>query len=100
LAGSFQSALEGSREVSRAAAASLVGPEQLRLGERALTAVQATRATIPTRAFMDHVLEWRLIHRTEEDLDRLYKASAFGRGCTRVVFEEQGINLFAECVKP
>jgi hypothetical protein len=46
LASSFQNALEGSREVSRAAA-SLVGPEQLRLGERALTAVQTARASIP-----------------------------------------------------
>jgi SAM-dependent methyltransferase len=52
-----------------------------------------------TRALLDHVFDWRLIHRTEEDMDRLFRASAFRRGCTRVVFEEQGINLFAECVK-
>ena len=25
----------------------------------------------PDKALMDHVLDWRLIHRTEEDMDRL-----------------------------
>ena len=49
------------------------------------------------RALMDHVLEWRLIHRTGQDMDRLYRESAFKRDCTRVLFEEQRINLFAEC---
>ncbi len=53
----------------------------------------------PTKALMDHVLEWRLVHRTEEDMDRLFRRSAFGRAASRVVFEEQRINLFAECVK-
>jgi SAM-dependent methyltransferase len=52
-----------------------------------------------TRAVMDHVLDWKLIHRTEADMDRLYRASAFGRGCTRITYEPQRINLFAECVK-
>jgi extracellular factor (EF) 3-hydroxypalmitic acid methyl ester biosynthesis protein len=51
------------------------------------------------KAFMDHVLEWRLIHRDEADMDRLYSSSAFGRPCTNIRFEQQGINLFAECVK-
>ena len=52
------------------------------------------------KAFMDHVLEWRLIHRSEEDMDRLFSQSAFGRPCTKIRFEQEGINLFAECVKP
>jgi len=53
----------------------------------------------PDKAIMDHVFDWRLIHRTEDDMNRLFKASAFSTACTRVRFEEQGINLFAECVK-
>jgi hypothetical protein len=53
----------------------------------------------PTKAIMDHVLDWRLVHRSEQDMHRLFAASAFGRPCTRIVYEEQGINLFAECVK-
>ena len=51
------------------------------------------------KALMDHILEWQLIHRTEEDMDRLYRSSAFGTPCSRIRFEDQGINLFAECIK-
>jgi CRP-like cAMP-binding protein/SAM-dependent methyltransferase len=53
----------------------------------------------PSRAFTEHALDWKLIHRTEDDMDRLYTASAFGRPCTRILFEDQRINLFGECVK-
>lgn len=53
----------------------------------------------PNRALMDHVLHWRLIHRNEADMHRLYRASRFGKAATRIVFEAQGINLFAECEK-
>ena len=44
---------------------------------------------------MDHVLDWKLIHRTEEDLNRLFAASAFGAPCARIEAEAEGINLFA-----
>lgn len=53
----------------------------------------------PDRAFMDHVAEWPLIHRTEADMDHLYRRSRFGQPCTRIRFEPQGLNLFAECVR-
>ncbi len=53
----------------------------------------------PTRALMDYVLEWRLYHRDEDDMNRLFQASRFGRPCTRILFEDQRINLFAECVR-
>jgi extracellular factor (EF) 3-hydroxypalmitic acid methyl ester biosynthesis protein len=53
----------------------------------------------PAKEFMDSVLEWNLIHRTEEDMNVLFKNSPFGRPCTRIQFEDQGIDLFAECVK-
>ena len=53
----------------------------------------------PTRALMEHVLDWRLIHRTEADMDRLFAASRFGRPASRVRFEPSGVNLFAECVR-
>lgn len=51
------------------------------------------------KAFMDYVLDWKLIHRTEDDMNRLFAQSKFGRPCTRFRFEQEGINLFAECVK-
>ncbi len=52
-----------------------------------------------TKALMDHVLDWRLIHRTEEDMNRLFSNSKFNSDCTNIRFEAEGINLFAECVK-
>jgi SAM-dependent methyltransferase len=51
----------------------------------------------PSKAFMDHVLDWKLIHRTENEMNALFSASSFGRPCTRIQFEDQGVNLFAEC---
>lgn len=54
----------------------------------------------PTRAVMDHVLEWRLIHRTEEDMHHLLASSKFGKEADAIHFEPLGVNLFAECVKP
>ncbi len=50
-----------------------------------------------TRAFMDHVLEWKLIHRTEDDMHSLFKSSKFKTPCSNITFEPEGINLFAEC---
>jgi SAM-dependent methyltransferase len=52
-----------------------------------------------TKALMDHILEWTLIHRTEDDMNRLFVSTKFGCPCTSVRFEDEGINLFAECVK-
>lgn len=52
-----------------------------------------------SKELMDHVLDWELVHRTEEDMDRLYETSAFARPCTNIRFEAEGINLFAECVR-
>ena len=51
------------------------------------------------KELMDYVLEWRLIHRSEEDMHRLFTCSAFGRSCTRIQFEGEGINLISECVR-
>lgn len=51
-----------------------------------------------TKAFLDHVLDWRLVHRTEADMRRLFEASAFAR-CTRISYEPLRINMFAEGIK-
>ncbi|MCP4218919.1 MAG: cyclic nucleotide-binding domain-containing protein [bacterium] len=53
----------------------------------------------PDRAFMNHIFNWQLIHRTEADMDRLYEQSDFGRPCTNIQFEKEGIDMFAECIK-
>jgi extracellular factor (EF) 3-hydroxypalmitic acid methyl ester biosynthesis protein len=46
------------------------------------------------RAFLDHILHWRLIHRSEEDLINLFSRSRFGSHI-QVLTEESGVNLFA-----
>jgi extracellular factor (EF) 3-hydroxypalmitic acid methyl ester biosynthesis protein len=46
------------------------------------------------RAFLDHILHWRLIHRSEEDLTNLFSQSRFGNH-VQVLTEESGVNLFA-----
>ncbi len=51
------------------------------------------------KALMDYVLEWKLIHRTEDDMHRIFKNSAFNAPCSNIRFEDQGINLFAMCEK-
>ena len=43
-----------------------------------------------TRALMDYLLEWRLIHRTEADMDRLFAASKFKSPSTNIRFEASG----------
>ena len=51
------------------------------------------------KAIMDYLLDWKLIYRNDEDMDRLFSNSAFGRPSTRIRFEEEKINLFAECIR-
>jgi CRP-like cAMP-binding protein/SAM-dependent methyltransferase len=49
----------------------------------------------PSKAVMDHVFDWRLIHRDEADMNRLFRESKFGRPCEEIRYEAEGINLFA-----
>jgi len=53
----------------------------------------------PDRAMMDLVLDWKLIHRSEQDMNRLFEASRFARPCTEIRYEQEGINMFACGVK-
>jgi hypothetical protein len=50
------------------------------------------------RAFLDYILQWRLIHRSEEDLLGVFSKTRFG-GCVKVMAEENGVNLFAVATK-
>lgn len=53
----------------------------------------------PDKAVMDHVFEWRLNHRTPEDLQRLFGESKFLDTPVDVRREEERINLFAFATK-
>ena len=66
----------------------------LRPGGRAI--VSTIHAHNPSRAIMDHVLHWRLIHRDEDALNALVRRSAFRTA--RVTFE-QGVVMIAELAK-
>ena len=53
----------------------------------------------PMKAFMDYVGEWVLIHRTPEDLRRIFSLSKFGKRPVEVTADTTDIQLFARCVK-
>ncbi len=54
----------------------------------------------PTKAYMDHVLEWVLIHRSADHLRELFARSKFCNAPVDVRKESAGVNLFAFCTKP
>jgi extracellular factor (EF) 3-hydroxypalmitic acid methyl ester biosynthesis protein len=49
----------------------------------------------PDKEFMDHVLEWVLIHRTPDQMREIFSRSKFGNTPIKVVHEAAGVNLFA-----
>lgn len=53
----------------------------------------------PDHAFMDHVLEWVLIHRSPDQIRELFSRSKFGKRPVDVVSDTSGIQLFARCLK-
>ncbi len=52
----------------------------------------------PDRAFMDHVLHWRLIHRGPDELRAIFAKTPFGEDVD-VIAEEEGVNLFVIATK-
>ena len=48
----------------------------------------------PNRAWVDHILQWKLIYRDEDEMRRLFENSSFGMG-VELFTEEEGITLFA-----
>jgi CRP-like cAMP-binding protein len=53
----------------------------------------------PGKAFMDHILEWELIHRTPDELKDMFARSRFGSTPVEIEIEAAGVNLFAFAVK-
>jgi CRP-like cAMP-binding protein/SAM-dependent methyltransferase len=52
-----------------------------------------------SKALFDHVLEWSMVHRTEDDMNQLFQRSRFARPCTSIRFEDQRIWMLTECVR-
>ncbi len=55
--------------------------------------------TCESRVFLDHILDWKLIYRTEEDMHRLFEQSLFKGAEVTVDFESEGVNMLARCKK-
>ncbi len=49
----------------------------------------------PTKALMDHVLDWPVYHRDEETMKAIFKKSKFGDRELSIFFESEQMNLFA-----
>ncbi len=52
----------------------------------------------PFKEYMDYVLEWKLIHRDEADMERLFQTSPFKK-TNQIFFENQRLNMFTEARK-
>ncbi len=50
--------------------------------------------TNPIKSLMDNILQWRLIHRSSEDLKSIFHDTPF-KDNVEIISEKQGINLFA-----
>lgn len=51
------------------------------------------------KAFMDHIVDWVLIHRTADEMRELFARSKFGKTDVRIDADPTGIQLFAYCTK-
>lgn len=60
-------------------------------GQALLVNVQALN---PSRELFEYLLDWRLVHRTREELNALCRASAFRRPCERIRVDPKGIYIF------
>ena len=52
-----------------------------------------------SRVFLDYMLDWPLIYRTEEDMTRLFANSLFGDSPVTIDFEQEGVNMLVRCTK-
>lgn len=52
-----------------------------------------------SRVFLDYLLDWPLIYRTEEDMIGLFQKSDFADNQVTVDFEPEGLNMLVRCTK-
>ncbi len=52
-------------------------------------------AASPDRAFTEHILDWPVVHRTADELRRLFAESKFAGPSVKMGREESGVTLFA-----
>jgi len=71
--------------------------EHLRPGGR--TIIGQFHSSCPDRPFLDHIADWILYYRTEEEIRKLFAASKFGNSPVSISFEDGGVQFFAACTK-
>tara|TARA_B100000795_G_scaffold258479_1_gene232590 strand:- start:67 stop:1353 length:1287 start_codon:yes stop_codon:yes gene_type:complete len=71
--------------------------ENLRAGGKVVLGQFHTRN--PTRGLMDTILEWKLIHRNEDDMNRIFSLSKFNSHCTEIVYDATGTQMLCCCEK-
>lgn len=53
----------------------------------------------PTRGFMDSVLDWKLIHRDEEDMKDLFRRSKFEKATVEISYDTTKVQMLVSCQK-
>ena len=53
----------------------------------------------PDRELMEHVLDWKAIHRTADDIRGLFANTLFGKQPVDIFADDTGVTLFARCTK-
>jgi hypothetical protein len=53
----------------------------------------------PDKPFMDHILDWSLYYRSEDEMRALFARSKFGEADVEIEFEEGGVQMFLTCSK-
>lgn len=70
------------------------------LEPRGLAIIGNFDSRCPDRALLDHILDWRLLYRTEAEMRELFARSAFAGGRIEVRWEASGVNLFVLAERP
>ena len=69
------------------------------LKPRGHAVIGALHPANPGKAIMDYVFDWRLIHRTESQLNELLTKSRFGGPSIMSWFDDERVNLFVKSMK-
>ncbi len=61
--------------------------------------VTSLHASNPDRVFMEYILDWTLLHRSEDELRTIFARSAFGKNTPRITRDGTKANMVAVCKK-
>ena len=53
----------------------------------------------PIKPYLDHILDWKLIYRSEKEIKELFSASKFQKNPVKIEFEDSGTQMFCSTFK-